>query len=156
MLDPDIELAKLEGEFPRSSEALVTRAPEYLTRRLVSIAREHALSYATGRTEAPFSPGIGLRSFFSSKRPSQEKGLSKSASENRDAMRTGKLMHRAMLLEAPGPNYRITLGDHGNDAQRLRGRDRDTWLQRIAELILQGDLQSAERLIAAFRREFDE
>jgi len=47
-------------------------------------------------------------------------------------------------------------GDSPGDIDRLQRRDRETWLQRIAELTLQGDSGRASQLMQAFNDRFDE
>jgi hypothetical protein len=163
MADTDRELRQLEDEFPTSWRALHTKMPEQITERLTALARSRALMYAGGQTVLPPVPsgyGDDYEAYPSRRKPPRFKRRpfpGKSAEIRRPRIEPKKDAPAEQRFEAevrrpPDPALPYS---GANDLYRLRGRDRQTWLQRIAELTLQGETTMASYLLAAFTRKFE-
>jgi hypothetical protein len=164
MRDPDLELRMLEDEYPASLKALHTQAPKKLTDRVIAAARSSALQLAAGRPveEHPFPRFIPTRmrdkdpkTMFSRSaslkgRAPRSRFPSKADHLDADDLFAGNMSFEAsdsaLVADAMHP--------YPDEAGRLVGRDRETWLQRIAELSLQGNLREADWLIRRFDVEF--
>jgi hypothetical protein len=164
MRDPDLELQMLEDEFPASFKALHLKAPKRLIDRVTAIARNSTLQLAAGRPveERPFPRLVLPKVRDKNARPR----LSKFAASSKSAPRPrfpGKDAFREQML-FPAESMSVDISDSSglyaiqppgfDEAMRLAGRDEQTWLQRIAELSLQGNLGEARRLMGLFEGEF--
>jgi hypothetical protein len=164
MRDPDIELQQLEDEFPASLTALYARAPRQLFDRVIAAARSSALQLAAGRRveERPYPRFIPPRMRGKGVRPRFSKFAASSKSAPRPRF-PGKDAFRDQV-RFPAESMSVDISESSgfyamqppsfDEATRLTGRDEQTWLQRIAELSLQGNLEEARGLMELFESEF--
>jgi hypothetical protein len=163
MRDPDLELRMLEDEYPASLKALHSKTPRKLTDRVIAAARSSALQLAAGRPveEHPFPRFIPTR--MRDKDPKTM--FSRSASLRGRAPRSRFPNREDFVVKEPfAENMSFDASDsasvadtkhaYADEAGRLAGRDKETWLQRVSELSLQGNLKEADWLIRRFDVEF--
>jgi hypothetical protein len=152
MADFDLELLQLEDEFPASWQALQSRMPEQITERLTALARSRALMYASGQLDLPPVPhgyAPDYERYPSRQRPQRCQRrpflrklieIRRPRSESRKEA-PAEQRFEAEIRRPPDPTPGFISGP--SDRSHLRGRDRQTWLQRIAELTLQGETERA-------------
>jgi len=158
-MNPDTELQLLEEEFPESFRALQMKAPRALTNKLIDVARSTALQPAAGRKledmalpqYQPTRPGKDRprprmsSMLFSRTQAAQRPPADAAQALLSDALASQDIAYRRQRREQGGFRQLDEIG-------RLQGRDRATWLQRIAELSLQGETERARQLIDAMGR----
>ena len=177
MADTDHELKRLEYQFQICLHALKAEMPPHLIERLTSLARRQALNYASEQsrlqTGLPILEGDLLQQFmqrYTSQPPPgsatdfrRPTGKFDVAQQDRESARPSifpKRLKALLFKDTAEPMVGAEasedlFGDRTSiDVARLQGRDRETWLQRIAELTLQGETGRAEGLLATFNRRF--
>jgi hypothetical protein len=158
MDDNERELNELEGEFPRSWQALEAEMPRHLTERLTSLARRQALNYASEqsrlqpglpRSEATLLRRLLRRPMKSPPAPKLSRRERSSGTFDTDPMFFSEEV--AQMDDFFGGSPWAVIDE---DLDRLKARDRETWLQRIAELTLRGETARAASLIVKFNLRF--
>lgn len=179
-MDPDLELELLENEHRRAMDALVSSPSESADERILSVARRYALQLAE-RGQEPVDPGFQRQggdferdrsgpSAVISKNVQMDfedsaylqplEGLEIRPKELANQKRPRKpgarkdLPPRVKTDRIDKGELKVAMREAQHERRRLRGMDRATWQQRIAELVLQGRVTTARFLIQSYEREF--
>ena len=149
MLDPDKELQLLEDEFPRSRRAWTRETPAELDHRILTRAAERAIYLeAEAKREQRYLKDT-LENYSQRWEPPAA-GAPASASESEAPPERQMRFSAAFMGEAADAQP----GGAEAEIRALRNAYPAQWRERLAQLLLEGELETVSALIEAYRQRF--
>ena len=160
MMDPDKELSLLEQEFPKSRRAWIRDTSIDLDDRILSLAARRApylrAQYLRKKKQAKLKPSLADNNLFPPiTRPLKERPLKPWASkepftsqlDSYKSMSSDSMEPRARRGNTVPPGAQLLL-------RSLKSAEKQIWLDTIADIVKNGDVELASYLLRRYRTKF--